>query len=56
MEATRRAEREADWAAACTENPIVGGQPGRYHALYDMAWEAGRVRGLKRLRSTTTDA
>ena len=56
VEAMRRTEREADWAAACTENPIVGGQPGLYHAVYDMAWEAGRVRGLKRLRSTTTDA
>ena len=56
VEETRRTEREADWADACAYNPVVGGQPGRYHALYDMGWEAGRVRGLKRLRSTTTDA
>jgi hypothetical protein len=53
VEATRRTEREADWAAACADNPIVGGQPGLFHAVFDWAWEAGRVRGLKRMRPTT---
>ena len=48
VEATRLAEREADWAEACASDFVLGSNPAAHHAIYDLAWEVGRERGLKR--------
>jgi hypothetical protein len=50
VEARRLVERTEDWRAACQSDPVLGANPGAFHAAFDLAWEAGRTRGLKCLK------
>ena len=50
VEARRLEERTADWRDACQSDPVLGANPGAFHAAFDLAWEAGRTRGLKCLK------